>query len=284
MTTSADARRELAAFLRSRRERISPEQVGMPAGRRRRTPGLRREEVATLAAVGVTWYTWLEQARDIQISAQVADAIARALMMDRDERAHLFHLAGVPDPTPQDNCLGVSPQIQSMLRQLEPFPACVTNGRYDIVSYNRTYGRLVGDLDALPPQDRNILWLAFTHPAWQEGLADRDEMVRLMAAKFRASMAEHLTEPPWKTLLKRLQDASAEFREIWDRHEVLQPDNRSKCFLNPDVGRLTFDFRHLFLQPGTGPRLTTYIPADAETGVRLERLYDIVRAPALAAV
>ncbi|MGQ4427403.1 helix-turn-helix domain-containing protein, partial [Streptomyces violaceoruber] len=99
-TGSEIRRHELAAFLRSRRERIAPEQVGLPRGRRRRTPGLRREEVAQLSAVGVTWYTWLEQARDIQVSVQVLDALARTLLLDPTERAHLFQLAGSVDPTP----------------------------------------------------------------------------------------------------------------------------------------------------------------------------------------
>ena len=121
---AAESRRhELASFLRSRRERISPEQVGLPPGRRRRTPGLRREEVAQLAAVGVTWYTWLEQARDIQVSGQVADAIARALMLDHIERRHLFTLAGTADPHPHLDCPGMSPAVRTMIDQLEPLPA-----------------------------------------------------------------------------------------------------------------------------------------------------------------
>jgi hypothetical protein len=269
-------RRELASFLRSRRERISPEQVGLPPGRRRRTPGLRREEVAQLAAVGVTWYTWLEQARDIQVSGQVADAIARALMLDRNERRHLFTLAGAPDPHPDLDCPGMSPALRTMLRELEPLPSAVFNSRYDIIAHNRTYGRLVTDLDALPYQDRNVMWLAFTDPLWKERMVDREESIRLMAAKFRASMAEHLAEPAWKALLKRLQEASPDFRALWERHEVIQPDNHVKRYLNPDVGLLAFDFTHLWLGPQHGPRLTTYTPVDDVTGERLERLYGLI--------
>ncbi|MEE4544395.1 helix-turn-helix transcriptional regulator [Streptomyces sp. V4-01] len=277
---AASRRRELASFLRSRRERIPPEQVGLPPGRRRRTPGLRREEVAQLAAVGVTWYTWLEQAREIQVSGQVADAIARALLLDATERRHLFTLAGTPDPHPHLNCPGMSPAVQSMLDQLEPLPAAVINSRYDIVAYNRTYGRLVTDLDAMPLDDRNLMWLAFTHPEWRERMLDRDENVRLMAAKFRVSMAQHLAEPPWKELLKRLRQESSEFREAWDRHEVLQPDSHVKRYLNREVGLLAFDFTHLWLGPQSGPRFTTYTPADAATRDRLDRLYAVILAEA----
>jgi hypothetical protein len=284
MTSTVAARRELASFLRSRRERIAPEQVGLPTGRRRRTPGLRREEVAQLAAVGVTWYTWLEQARDIQVSAQVADAIARALTLDPNERAHLFVLAGVPDPSPRAEFSGLSQPVREILARLEPLPAAVVNSRSDVIAYNRTYGRLIGDLDALPFEDRNIIWLAFTDPDWREGMADRDEMIRQMVAKFRSAMAEHVAEPAWKALVKRLQHASPEFCEIWERHEVLQPENRTKSYLNPHVGLLTFDFTHLWLGPRQGPRLTTYTPADDITRERLQRLYELTGTPVPMAV
>ncbi|CAG6393043.1 helix-turn-helix transcriptional regulator [Streptomyces cocklensis] len=276
--SAASRRHELASFLRSRRERIAPEQVGLPPGRRRRTPGLRREEVAQLAAVGVTWYTWLEQARDIQVSSQVADAIARALMLDRNERRHLFTLAGTADPHPHLDCPVISPAVRGMLDQLEPLPAAVFNGRFDIIAYNRTYGRLVCDLDTLPAEDRNVMWLAFTDPRWRERMLDREENTRVMAAKFRASMANHLAEPAWKELLRRLQQNSPEFREAWERHEVLQPGSHVKRYLNPEVGLLAFDFTHLWLGPQDGPRMTTYSPVDELTRDRLERLHRIVRA------
>ncbi|MEU6342748.1 helix-turn-helix transcriptional regulator [Streptomyces sp. NPDC046977] len=284
MTTTAAARLELASFLRSRRERIAPEQVGLPPGRRRRTPGLRREEVAQLAAVGVTWYTWLEQAREIQISAQVADAVARALMLDPNERTHLFLLAGVTDPNPLARCPGMSDQIRELLAKLEPLPAAVLNSRTDVIAHNRTYGRLVADLDALPFEDRNIMWLAFTDPAWRVGMPDWKETSRLMVAKYRSAMAGHLAEPAWKSLVKRLEQASPEFRELWERHEVQEPENRTKRFLNPHVGLLTFDFTHLWLGPRQGPRLVTYTPADDVTRERVQRLYELVTAPAAASL
>jgi hypothetical protein len=280
---AASRRQELASFLRSRRERISPEQVGLPPGRRRRTPGLRREEVAQLAAVGVTWYTWLEQARDIQVSGQVADAIARALMLDVTERRHLFTLAGTADPHPHLDCPGISPALLAMVRKVEPLPAAVFNSRYDIVAYNRTYGRLVTDLDALPVEDRNIMWLAFTDPLWRERMLDREENTRLMAAKFRSSMARHLAEPAWKELLRRLQQHSPEFREAWERHEVVRPGSHVKRYINPDVGVLAFDFTHLWLGPQDGPRMTVYAPADETTRLRLDELMRVVSAaPAVA--
>lgn len=271
-------RHELATFLRNRRERITPEQVGLPRGRRRRTPGLRREEVAQLSAVGVTWYTWLEQARDIQVSEQVLDALARTLLLDSSERAHLFQLAGAVDPSPAAQCPTITPALRLMLTQLEPVPACIQNSRYDILAYNRTYARLMGNLDAVPPEDRNCMVLVFTNEEWRRSIVLLDETMRLMAAKLRASMAGHLGEPAWKMLVKRLRTESEEFREIWERYEVVSTRSKTKQFLNPYVGLLTLDHTDLWLAPDMGARMVTYAHSDEESRERLEKLHEIALA------
>ncbi|MEU8682431.1 helix-turn-helix transcriptional regulator [Streptomyces sp. NPDC048611] len=269
---AAARRAELAAFLRSRRERITPEQVGLPRGARRRTPGLRREEVAHLGAVGVTWYTWLEQGRDIHVSPQVLDAVARALLLDRAERSHLFSLAGAVDPVPGRECTGVTRELRQILEQLSPFPAAVQNSRFDILAYNPTYGRLLCDLDALPEEDRNCMWLAFTHPEWRAGVGDLEATMRVMAAKFRASMAEHLAEPAWKALVARLTEASPEFRAIWAQHEILRPVSAVKLFRHPRVGTLQLTATSLWTGPNDGPKLLSYTPVDETSRERLEQL------------
>ncbi|WP_405533222.1 helix-turn-helix transcriptional regulator [Streptomyces avidinii] len=283
MTTVApgsDVRRhELADFLRTRRELITPDQVGLVSGPRRRTPGLRREEVAHLSSVGVTWYTWLEQARDIQVSAQVLDSVARALLLDVSEREHLFALAGSLDPAPPADCPSVTPAVRAMLDQLGPIPACVQNSRYDAVAYNATYGRLLCDLDSKPPEDRNCMWLAFTDPEWREAVVDLPSTHRIMAARFRAAMAEHLAEPAWTTLLARLEGASAEFREVWARHEVVGGQvSKAKYIRNAHVGMLHVEHTNLWLGPRTGPRVVTYVPLDEETRERLEALAELAGA------
>ncbi|MCX4762003.1 helix-turn-helix transcriptional regulator [Streptomyces sp. NBC_01275] len=284
MTTmvQADVRRhELAAFLRSRRERITPEQVGLERGTRRRTPGLRREEVAHLSAVGVTWYTWLEQARDIHVSVQVLDALARTLMLDRSERAHLFQLADANDPTPAASCTGVTDAVRELLDQLDPMPACVQNSRYDILAYNRTYARLLCDLDAVPPEDRNCMLLVHTNPQWRESIVHLEEAMRLMAARLRASMAGHLSEPAWKMLVKRLQAESPEFRENWERYEIVASRTKTKQFRNAHVGLLTLHHTDLWLSPELGARMVTYAPVDEESRERLARLYAMESGSAL---
>jgi transcriptional regulator with XRE-family HTH domain len=276
-TRSDEIRRnELAAFLRNRRERIAPEQVGVVPIGRRRTPGLRREEVAQLAGVGVTWYTWLEQGRDIKVSDQVLEAIARTLMLDRDEHAHLFNLAGSVDQQVISGCAAVSRSLRAMITQLEPYPASVVNAKYDLIAYNRTYGRLIDDLDALPQQDRNCMWLCFTDPAWRKALLDWEDGAARMVANMRWLMADHVAEPSWKSLVKRLRAASPEFAELWERHEVASIENKTKRVLNPLVGELRMEVMNTWLSPRPGTRLHVYSPADAVTERRLAELAEII--------
>lgn len=269
-------RAELAAFLRSRRERIAPQQVGVAPIGRRRTPGLRREEVAQLAGVGVTWYTWLEQGRDIKVSEQVLEAIARTLLLDRDERAHLLNLAGAADQQVAAECAAVPPPLRAMLKQLEPLPASVVNAKYDLLAYNRTYARLIGDIDAVPQEDRNCMWLCFTDPAWRKALLDWADGATRMVANLRWLMADHVAEPSWKSLVKRLRAASPEFAELWERHEVRSIENKTKRVRNPLVGTLHLDVMNTWLSPRPGTRLHIYSPSDAASEKRLTELAEII--------
>ena len=270
-------RKELAGFLRSRRERIAPDQVGLPPAARRRTPGLRREEVATLAGVGVTWYTWLEQGRDINASPQVLDAVARTLLLDPHEREHLFRLADLPDGTGQAECRTLPPTAQLLLDQLEPYPACIRNARYDILAFNQAFDALMGPLADLPFEERNSLWRLFTSPACRAATLDWEEGTRRMVAEYRAAMAEHIAEPAWKCLVTRLTQASPEFAELWERHEVASPENLTKRYLHPEVGLLKLNYTHLWLGQRLGTRMTTYTPADEQTDARLRELHQLHR-------
>jgi transcriptional regulator with XRE-family HTH domain len=273
-------RHELATFLRSRRERITPDDVGLPPGSRRRTPGLRREEVAQLAGVGVTWYTWLEQGRDINASAQVLEAVARTLRMDHQERLHLFRLAGIAPLAADTDCAMLPDHLQDVLDQLDPFPAVVTSSRFDVLAYNRAYNFLVDDIDRIPADERNLIWLFFTHPAWPRVCDGWDAAGNHLVAQLRASMATHLDDPLWTELVDRLLAASPEFAERWERHDVTAAAMAVKRFRNQTVGELRLNPTKLWLGRAGVARLTTYSPADDETRLRLERLVE--RAPAVA--
>jgi transcriptional regulator with XRE-family HTH domain len=271
--SSESRRRELAAFLRSRRERLRPEQVGLPPSRRRRTPGLRREEVAQLAGVGVTWYTWLEQARQINASPQVLDAIARTLRFDSHEHAHLFTLAGLATTTIAEECGSLTPEAQLLVDQLEPYPAIILNARWDLLAYNRVHGSFFPDLEAIPLEDRNCLWLAFTDPAWREVMVDWEDSVGLMVAEYRAAMAEHIDDPGWQAFVDRLHRASAEFTAFWERHDVVRMLSNTKRAMHPTVGLLRLNYTNLWLDHGPRARIVAFTPADEQTQARLDALY-----------
>jgi transcriptional regulator with XRE-family HTH domain len=268
-------RRELGAFLRSRRERVKPEDVGVRFSRRRRTPGLRREEVAQLAGVGVTWYTWLEQGRDINPSAQVLEAISRTLQFDSHEHEHLFTLAGVTAAaTIANQCLDLCPNALKLIDQLEPFPSSIVNDRLDLLAYNRVYASFFENLGSIPVEDRNHLWLAFTDPVWRRVIVDWDDAVATMVAEYRAAMAQHLDEPAWKTLVARLHRASPAFTAVWDRHDVQTVQGRTKRALHPTAGLMTLEYTNLWLGQRLGTRIVAFTPADDRTRRRLESVHE----------
>jgi transcriptional regulator with XRE-family HTH domain len=270
-------RHELGAFVRSRRERLKPEQVGLRRTRRRRTPGLRREEVAQLAGVGVTWYTWLEQGRDINPSPQVLDAIARTLQFDVYEHAHLFTLAGIATSSIAHECLALCPTVQPLIDQLEPFPAAVVNARLDLLAYNRVYASFFDGIDSIPIEDRNLLWLSFTDHRWRDVIVDWDDHAEGMVAMYRAAMAEHLDEPAWKALVARLHRASREFTSFWERHDVQGVESPTKRVRHPQLGVLSLDYTNLWLGQRLGTRIVAFTPADERTRALLEQLHDRLR-------
>lgn len=263
-------RAELAAFLRARRERISPEQAGLPPGLRRRTPGLRREEVAQLAGVGVTWYTWLEQGRPINASVQVLTAIARTLKLDSAEREHLYRLAGVPGATdgseePGEDCPGVPADVQGILDQLVPLPACVLNERFDLLAWNAAYAALWPGVVGARPGQRNVLWLNFTYPDCCHPYVNRDEQLPMLVAQLRGAYARHIGEPAWTGFVHRLQAASPYFARLWAEHEVASAATYLKVFRHPSYPHLATTTTSLAVLAVPGTRLVAYTPADEVT-------------------
>ena len=239
---------------------------------RRRTPGLRREELAQLAGVGVTWYTWLEQGRDINVSPQVLEAVCRTLLLDPHERSHVMTLAGFAEQRLAKECQSISPAVQTMLDALTPIPASVQNARFDVLAYNQVYGHLLDDLDTLPLGDRNTLWLSFTHPAFRRGMVEWEHAVHRLVAQYRLAMADHVGEPAWRGLVARLSEASAEFVRVWEEREVLGPENQPKLIMNQKAGLLRLETTHYWLGPRPGSRLIVCTPADADCRERLEKL------------
>lgn len=266
---------ELAQFLRTRRARISPEQVGLPNVGRRRTPGLRRGEVAQLSGVSVDWYTWLEQARNIQVSAQVLENIARALQLDSNERNHLFLLAlqQLPaDLTPVENTISLT--LQNFLDLQGTSPAYVTDQRLNIVAWNKVASLIYGDYGAMSTRERNTVWRTFTSRYVRELLQENWEThARHRLARFRANYGKFVGDPWWMELIGDLNQVSAEFKAWWPQHNVLNGPEGKKINRHPTAGLLVFEQISFLVSDYPHFTVTINIPAnDNDTISKLNNL------------
>src|SRR6201996_3989702 len=273
-TTGNVARRtELAAFLRSRRERIRPEDVGLTVSTRRRTAGLRREELAHLAGVGVTWYTWLEQGRPINASVQVLDAIARTLRLDATERGHLFRLADVPGAAPPTDSVEcpLPPEVQRILDST-PYPASVLTERFDLLAWNRIYAALFPRLTEAPPGERNTLLSCLTGPACCSPLPEQDKYSATLVGQLRASYGRHVGDPAWTHFIRRLEALSPVFAAAWAAHDVTQPGSYTKRFRHPTLGLITAKSTSFAVAAAPGARMVVYTPDDAGSEQAVARL------------
>ncbi|MFJ3795794.1 helix-turn-helix transcriptional regulator [Streptomyces sp. NPDC090088] len=236
-------RRELAAFLRSRRERISPGEVGLPCGPRRRTPGLRREEVAQLAFISTEYYTRLEQARGPRPSREVLGGLARALRLSDAERVHLHHLAGAPPAPPPGPPREVRQSLLDLLRRLPQAASFVTSATCEVLAWNDLAAALMEDFSALPPRERNLMRRAFLGPGpvgrRLYGVSDVDAFARHSARRLRATAARYPDAPEVTGLVAELLAGSEEFRRLWESHEVSAEPTLTKTFRHPVVGPVT---------------------------------------------
>lgn len=266
-----ERRSELALFLRTRRERISPSQVGLPVGKRRRTPGLRREELALLAGVGATWYTWLEQGRDITVSTQALESLARALQLDADEQTHLFILAREQLPaTPFPAEDKVDPALQLILDTMGVYPAYVVCSSWNIIAWNQAACQVYADFSTMSPRERNLLWLLFTNRRQRTLFVDWEEEAQRSLAAFRISTQRYIGEAWLTKIVTDLKEASPEFRKWWPRYDV-QGCNTSERRLNhPHVGLLTLQTTTFQLAGHPGLQMTVDTPASGtETQAKL---------------
>lgn len=269
------AQRELlASFLRSRRQTLSPEQMGLKPGPRRRTPGLRREEVAQLSGVSLTWYTWLEQGRDIGVSRQVLDALSQTLRLTPAERRHLFTLAETALPAELPRRMVVNPTLRRLVATLDPHPAHVVNDCWDLLAANRAYAALVGGLCQLPEEERNSIWLLFSRPEMQSLLVDWQREVRDILGQFRIAVGQHPDDPRTAALIDTLTRTSPAFRALWEKHPVHAFRPTMKRFSHPKAGRLDLNYTKLDVAEAPGQHLVVFMPASDADAVAMRRLVD----------
>ncbi len=255
---SLEERKELGIFLSSRRARLQPDELGLPSGPRR-TPGLRREEVALLAGVSVSWYTWLEQGRDIGASAQVLERLSGVLRLDRAESLHLFALSSRQPPfftTGEELSDGLADLVQA----IDPVPAYVRNGRLDILAWNPAATDLFVDYGRLEPHERNTLRLLFLYPPYRGLMRDWEQLARGTIRVFRAARAKVADKTPFDRLVKEISAGSEEFRAWWPEANVQGFDEGGKRLRHPTRGLLDLTYVALIPEGQPDLSLVTYIP------------------------
>lgn len=258
-------RRAAGAFLRSRRGRLAPSEVGLPQGFRRRTPGLRREEVALLAGVGTTWYAWLEQGREIQPSNEVLAALAEVLRLDPAERYHLFAL--YDRPTPERRLPGeerVDEPLQRMVDGLAAQPALVLGWRWDILTWNRAAEVVIGPCAGQDGGRPNALDRLFADPAHRRLYVDWETVARGALATFRADSAPYIGDPDFESMVARLTRRSPEFAAWWPQHDVARRLAGTKRLDHPAVGRMHFAFSTLAVGDRPGLKLFVFTAVEEE--------------------
>lgn len=251
-------RMELADFLRHRRERLSPLDVGLPLGKRRRTPGLRREEVAALAGVGLTWYTWLEQGRDIKVSAAFLDNIARVFKFDETERRHLFQLAHHRPPAMQGRSWCELPaMVRGVIDDLLDKPAYVMNLRWDVIAWNAAAERLFG-FSRYEPSERNMLWMLFADDRLSSRIVDWSGEASQILASFRRDFAKAPYDEDMIGLVDALERSSQGFQQLWRRHAIHGRCQGRRGFVVEERGPVAFEHCTFVVDEEKHLRLVVY--------------------------
>lgn len=272
-TRTVDTTQELAAFLRTRRERLDPRDLGLPSRRQtRRTPGLRREEVAELAGVSVDYVVRLEQGRGLRPSADVVEALARALRLPPAERAYLFDLTRRRPRNAGEPATTAAPPLARLVTDLSPLPAMLMNHRYDILAWNREMTRLLLDFDTLPPSRRNAMWLCLMHPEVRDVYVDRERVVRDGIAHLRAAWAAHPEDRALTGLIAELTTHDKEFARLWAERDIKVNGRGHKVMRHPDIGEIAVRFEVLVPLEDPDQRLLIFRAADDESQSALDRL------------
>lgn len=269
MPAAEAPRTELADFLRTRRRHIAPSKAGLQVSGQRRTPGLRREEVSLLSGVSLTWYTWLEQGRNIKPSRQVMDALARTLHMSAAEHAYVLRLTGhAAEALVEDLATSMPPHAQRLIDALATSPAFALTPYWSILGWNRAYEALYPNVATVPAADRNLLWLVFTDPYVSGLLVDWRTDSRRFLTQFRAEAGSRVHEKAFADLIRRLHEVSEHFRVGWASHDVDQFSSTQRRFEHPTAGTLLLEHHRLSLADHPNLHLVIYTAAPGSDTAR----------------
>ncbi|MBL8551934.1 MAG: helix-turn-helix domain-containing protein [Hyphomonadaceae bacterium] len=270
-----DARRtQLAEFLKSCRARVSPAEVGLPSGKRRRTPGLRREDVAALAGVSATWYTWLEQGRDVHPSDRVLEGLARTLQLTSEERDYLFSLAQHRSaPLKPGETEEVSAAVRHTLDALN-LPAIVMNLRWDVLYWNAMMARAIRDYGAMPPGERNLIKILLLNPDIRTDHKEYEVTARRVLSKLRMDYGQAGDDPDFDAFIEEMNGLSATFREMWKSPEITGHSEGVHVERHPKQGDITFAHSSYVVEGAPTQRVVIYAAADPDSADKLAKLID----------
>ncbi len=272
MSLSATHESLLGTYLKDRRARLDPAAFGLSATRRR-TPGLRREEVAQRANISTTWYTWLEQGRGGAASADVLDRIARALMLTEVEREHLFLLGlGRPPELRYRAADGVTPRLQRVLDALEPAPALIRTATWDVIAWNRAASVVLMDYGSVPPEQRNILRMIFSDPRVRAAQYDWESVARHVVAAFRTDAARAGAASQVAQLVEELCRLSPEFEALWRDNDVMSFGEGVKHLKHPVLGPISFEYSSFAVDGRTDLGMVVYNPTTQLDAERIRSL------------
>lgn len=268
--------KELADFLKTRRNRILPSQVGLSTAARRRTPGLRREEVAQLAGIGITWYTWLEQGRPIRVSTQVIESLSRVLLLDRQERIHLYLLANQPLPADIPEYQGaVSPILQHVLNSLILSPSLVTDQRFNVIAWNKAAISILGDFSKMNARERNIVWAMFTDNRFKHLLVNWEVHAKGLLGRFRSDCGQYIEDFWIASFIDELKQQSTEFNLWWPLHEIQSGSEVYKQINHPAAGILDFEVSNFDIADNSGLKMIIHTPLPGtDTAAKMKSLLD----------
>ncbi|MGD8190753.1 helix-turn-helix transcriptional regulator [Brevibacillus ginsengisoli] len=268
----------LSVFLKAKRAKISPESIGIATGTRRRTPGLRREEVAQLAGVSTTWYTWLEQGRDIRMSTSVLDCIGAALQLTSDERKYLYALAlesGSGTANLKEEPLEISPSLKKILEELRYCPTIISDRRYSIVGWNEAASHVFLDFGKIPFEQRNMIRLLFTRKELQRLAVNWDHFIRGFLAIFRAYYGQYVEDDWYDRFLEEMKGIHPDFDHLWQQSEVKSAPEVLIEFRHAKAGKMLFNLTSLQVQGGSDLRCSIYTPdPDSQTESKLRKLME----------